>query len=79
MTNNLTTKEAVEILVKSLQLDPGYRYGWQANIAMAFVDEFQRSKFLDQVPYCEIHKIANKAADNFLDLLCMDHSNDKRR
>jgi len=63
MDNKL--KNAVEVLREALKTDEGYRIGWQANIAMAFKDEYYRSKNKE-----EIHEIANKASDNFLQLLC---------
>ena len=73
-------KEAVDVLVKKLKEDPGYRIGWEANIAMAFYDEFTRRNLspcdIDQLTNQElrdeIHSIANRAADNFLNLLCRD-------
>lgn len=71
MDNKL--KDAVQVLVEALQKNEGYRIGWQANIAMAFKDEFYRinSKLKDTSDY-ELHLIANKASNNFLDLLCND-------
>ena len=38
MDNKL--KEAVSVLVEALRSDPEYYYSWQANIAMAFQDEW---------------------------------------
>jgi hypothetical protein len=62
---------AVKLLVKELKKDNSYYYSWQANIAMSFKDEYNR--------YCkryknrtDIHKIANNAAKNFLNLLMRD-------
>lgn len=64
------TKEAVEILIKALKESPGYYYGWQTNIAMAFKDEFWRTctthQHLDLMDEDSLHTIANIAADNFL-------------
>ena len=49
----------------AMKEDSGYRYGWQANIAMSFYDEFDEHSD-------EIHMKANNAADKFLNLLCRD-------
>jgi hypothetical protein len=81
-------KKAVEILCEELSKDKSegsYYYSWQANIAMAFQDEWNRSKvgkfmndnepewLKDIVPDREehrfVHKISNEAAKNFLNLL----------
>lgn len=74
MDNKL--KEAVSVLVEALKTDEGYRIGWQANIAMAFKDEFWRTctthKHLDLMDKEALHNIANTAADNFLNLLCKE-------
>ena len=60
---NLTTK-----LIKALKEDKDYYYGWQANIAMAFYDEYRRceKKYKNRK---DIHRIANNAAKNFLNTL----------
>lgn len=67
-------KNAVEVLREALKTDEDYRIGWQANIAMAFKDEFWRvcttHQHLDLLDDEIIHEIANKASDNFLQLLC---------
>lgn len=50
----------------------GYRVGWKANIAMAFVDEMSRYRMASgktTVPRRVIHQIANTAAENFLTAL----------
>lgn len=61
--------KAVKILVKALNSDEDYRRSWQANIAMAFKDEFNR----DVKPEGRtIHQIANVAAINFLNTLTRD-------
>ena len=66
-------KEAVETLVEALKTDDGYRISWQANIAMAFKDEYNWSGWHNS-EICpteeDIHVIANKASDNFLKMLC---------
>lgn len=73
MENNI--KETINILTKALKKDEDYRRSWQANIAMCFKDECYRSfkeslytEYKDAPG--EIHKIANKASINFLNLLC---------
>ncbi len=55
-------------LIKRLNKDREYRYGWQANIAMAFKDEYDRNKKKYKNRE-DIHKIANQAARNFLNTL----------
>lgn len=72
----ITTKEAMEQLIKELKEDPQYYYSWQANIAMAFKDAYDwewknLNEFREGVPEKpSIHKVANDAAKNFLNLLC---------
>lgn len=61
-----TTKQAVEKLCEELKNDESYYISWQANIAMAFYDECVRNQIDDDLPLELLHKIANKAADNFL-------------
>lgn len=63
---------AMSIITAELLNDPDYWQAWKANIAMAFKDEF--SKELNGNPTVEldyemVHKMANQAADNFLDIL----------
>lgn len=58
----------MKILVEKLKTDPDYRYAWQANIAMAFQDEYNRHK--DGPQQINIHLISNNAADYFLENLC---------
>ena len=59
-------KEAMGIVTKAIKEDEGYRIGWQANIAMAFYDEYNKSNS------DTIINISNRAADNFLRLLTRD-------
>lgn len=58
----------IKKLIKNLKKDKQYYYSWQANIAMAFKDEYDRcsKKYKNRK---DIHNIANKAAINFLNLL----------
>ncbi len=60
--------EAVNTLIDHLREDEHYAYGWQANIAMAFKDEYDRCK-KKYKNRGDIHAIANEAACNFLKLL----------
>lgn len=60
---------AMKKIAKTLKADKGYFYAWQANIAVTFKDEY----FRDKKKYKnkeDIHRIANNAAKQFLDLLC---------
>ena len=61
-------------LVKALKNDLDYRITWKANIAMAFKDKWQGAVNFDGPPITSeaIHKIANDAADYFLNNLCQE-------
>ena len=63
----MKTKKAVNVLTKAIKNDSELYYAYQANIAMAFKDEYDRcpAKYKNQT---NIHKIANIAAKNFLNL-----------
>ena len=67
-------KKEVDVLRKALATDEGYFYSWQANIAVQFQDEWQRSANGGGLPCTaeQIHKISNDAAKNFLNLLIKD-------
>lgn len=65
-------KQALVTLTRELRSDPNYRRGWSANIAMAFYDAFRHSQYATDVPHEDIHDIANRAAENFLQILCRD-------
>lgn len=70
MDKNLSIAEAMQVICKAIREDEGYRMGWVANIAMAFKDEYGRNvTYNNDGQYQTIHAIANKAANNFLDLL----------
>lgn len=58
----------VKTLIKALKGDKDYYYMWQSNIAMMFYDEYRRDK-KQYKSFNDIHRIANQAAKNFLDLL----------
>lgn len=68
----MTTTECIEHLTEQLRIDPGYRISWQANIAVQFQDEWEKEADAQGIPTTRraIHAISNKAADNFLNLLC---------
>lgn len=66
----MTTKEAIDHLRDVLQKNEGYRIGWQANIAMAVKDHWYFNKKRDEETEAEyIHRLANGAADAFLEQL----------
>lgn len=68
MKREITTKEAVETLIKALKEDGSYYMSWKANIAMAFIDEIES---VPEVFKNDLHNNANNAADRFLkQLLC---------
>lgn len=56
--------KAVKVLTAALREDEAYWYGWKANIAMCFQDEWNRS-----AEDRDLHSIANQAAENFLEML----------
>ena len=61
-------KEAIGIITTEMKNDTDYYMGWQANIAMAFKDEYDRNE-KSYKNREDIHKIANQAAKNFLSIL----------
>lgn len=63
--------EAMKVVTAEIKNDPGYRIGWQANIAVAFQDEFAR-QYKERLGDFDIHDISNKAANNFLNILCRE-------
>lgn len=69
------------VVFKALREQPDYYYAWQANIAMQFVDEYWRNfELKGDTKYKQvedIHKIANQAAKNFLDLLIKPIENEE--
>jgi hypothetical protein len=71
MSDNLGIKKEVDVLRKALKEDEGYYISWQANIAMAFKDEYDKimNELNTQYNHDIIHLIANRAAKNFLNLL----------
>jgi hypothetical protein len=75
----LTTKNPFDALAKSpirdlvpaLLNDPAYREAWKANIAMSFYDAYVADASPNEDAKQQLHAIANRAADNFLNVLCM--------
>lgn len=59
-------KNAVETLTKALKESESFYYSYQANIAMAFFDEYAKNK-KNYMNRGDIHKVSNQAAKNFLD------------
>lgn len=72
--------KAIERLTNELNVDKkegSYYHSWQANIAMAFKDEFERQYPHSSTGYLfDMHKITNDAAKSFLDLLISHDSNE---
>lgn len=70
----ISTAAAVQKIARELKADDGYRISWVANIAMPFVDEWQRSVEKSGLPATRehIHEIANKAAEHFVWLLSQE-------
>jgi hypothetical protein len=67
----ISTAAAVQKIARELNADEGYRISWVANVAMPFVDEWQRAVESGGLPATreQIHEIANKAAEHFIWLL----------
>lgn len=66
-------QNAIEILQKYLKKDEGYKIGWIANIAMAYIDNEHWYKQKTGKKYLnkkDKHIIANNAAENFIKQLC---------
>lgn len=63
-----TTEEIVHNLQIKLK-DEDYRRGWEANIAMSFIDEYKRHA--DNINMIDIRTVANNAAKNFIDTLLL--------
>ncbi len=64
--------DAVKLLTKELTGDLDFRIGYQANIAMAFVDACKDGIDFENVPYDTLHQAANDAANRFLTNWCHD-------
>jgi len=65
----------IKKLKKQLKINTELYYGYQANIAMSFVDacdNFKRKNNKKTLSNQDIHYVANEAAKNFLNLLIKD-------
>jgi hypothetical protein len=69
----MSVKKEMDTIINELRNDEGFRYSWKANIAMCFVDQFRESleENSDILTYQQLHELANKSADRFLNLLTM--------
>lgn len=67
-------KKSVAHLAFELKRDPDYRRSWSANIAMAFKDAYAREARVVNGGLVDMHTVANQAAEDFLELLCMDRA-----
>ena len=66
---SITIQQAIDRLIDALQ-DEEYRYGWQSNIAMAFMDAWTRHNRPRNDNESEaMHRLSNAAAAAFLDQL----------
>lgn len=67
-TKKTKYQQALQIVRAELRKNGDIRHGWQANIAMAFFDESRRSSKRG-LPRVELHRVANEAADHFINKL----------
>jgi hypothetical protein len=70
-------EKALKIVIKEIKKDKDLYYGYQANIAVQFQDEYARffpekSRQIGSSISHIIHEISNNAARNFLNLLIND-------
>jgi len=63
---NIITKLAVKWLTRQLRKDKSFYNVYKSNIAMAFYDECKKRKLCKN--YTLLHRVANKAADNFMQM-----------
>ena len=63
----MKTQDAINHLIEELKKDKGYRISWEANIAMAFKDQFHFSGHKHDPKI--VHEVASKAAAAFIDQL----------
>ena len=69
MKSTITTEQAMDHLRNALK-DESYRLVWEANIAMAFKDQWAFTKQEEgETESKYIHRIANRAAAAFIDQL----------
>lgn len=81
MANHPTIPEATKVITDALEEDKSegsYYYSWQANIAMAYIDNerwYKEKTGKETLTEEDKHTIANNAAKYFLNLLCMKPDN----
>lgn len=77
----ITIQDAMARLIIAMKEDPDYRATWQVNIAMAFKDEADKYKVGGNyvLDTGDLHKLANMAADRFLNILCYKPKSDNDR
>jgi hypothetical protein len=70
MKKSKPRKSPIAALVRALNKDQGYRISWEANLAMAFFDNYRwHMKGKRRPSRVDLYDIGNKAANYFLDLL----------
>lgn len=69
----------IDELKKMLKEDKEYFHSWQANIAVCFQDQCAKvkrdKKYLNT---SDIHEISNISAKNFLNMLCLQGSENNK-
>lgn len=63
----MNLSDAINMICEEIKNDKDYRISWEANIAMAFKDQFNFSGHKHDAKV--VHEVANKAAAAFLDQL----------
>ena len=66
--------KAVLTLSKALKEDPDYWRSWRDNISVQFQDAYMKATDNGRIMNVDLRKVANVAADNFLQLLTHDRS-----
>ncbi len=77
-TEDISVSDALKVIKKAFQSDPEFKESYRANIAMPFVDQYANHRgFNDddkkwtpeqRIDFMVVHKMANEAADRFLDI-----------
>lgn len=73
LANKNSITHAIKIITNAIKTDEGYKIGWVANIAMAYIDNEHWYKQKTGKKYLnkkDKHIIANNAAENFIKQLC---------
>lgn len=64
-------QKSIDVVIKALKEDPDFYYAWQANIAMAMMDQIcDEYEYESSEDYRLLHETANNGAKRFLNLLC---------